>query len=138
MSTVPALLKYLFIAEFKSGDRYFQNPEDKPVIKTSGSAFSDIADRLNELKAFYLVKAGTDEVVAGVNLLTGQFIIENTVFDAAEQNFIVVNGLKLIFFREARYEWKGKEERKYINRYIIGWETIDRFKKKVQQIIAIS
>lgn len=67
-------LTYTFGVHFKDGSEYFQTPEDVSVKgKFSGSAFSDIKDRLAEIELFQLEGNGKRIVV---DLRDGHFEID--------------------------------------------------------------
>lgn len=146
-------LKWLFVAHFSDGTSIKQTQEDKCTTRDdgTGSAFTDVLAREDELVGFELVR--TDgKASAFVDLPTGNFMINGVAFNAHNQNFNPKRyKLKLIYFRETRVEKEAKgvvqndgsvkqsdigTPRHFTNRYFIGWQTTTP-KGNVQQTIAV-
>lgn len=144
-------LQWLFTAEFKDSSFIHQTQEDKCLTRTdgTGSTFTDVLAR-DDLVAFHLYHIDNKQA-ATVDLQTGAFVINNTPFNAHDQNFDPSRyRLKLIYFRETKIDndikatvqadMSIKEEvvkqRHYVNRYFIGWQTTVAGKNK-QVIIAV-
>lgn len=137
-------LNLLFHAHHFDGSIVVQTPEDISLTG-GGSAFSDVdVDNVENFRLYDL----KGEFVAMVDLVSGLFRIRDHVFSVADQNFIKTNPLKLIYFRETRVErdvvvdkvnntQTVVEDRHFVNRYFIGWETTDARGKKVKHIVGI-
>ncbi|MBA2706144.1 MAG: hypothetical protein H0U60_20100 [Blastocatellia bacterium] len=139
MLTKP-VLDLLFVAEHTDGLIVKQTQEDVSATDPTRSAFYDV--HLDRVKTLSLVRG--DETVASVDLETGKFTVGNVTFDTTDQSFVKDEPLKLIYFRETQVH-KGVDiesnqvtQTHLISRYFIGWETTDRFGKKVKQTIAIN
>jgi len=145
--------RWLFTAEFKDGTIIEQTQEDKCLTRTdgTGSAFTDVLAREDELVAFHLYSVDGKEA-ASVDLITGAFIINNTPFHAHDQYFEPTqHKLRLIYHRETRIDSDIKStvendgtinqedvgQRHYVNRYFIGWQTTTKTNKNVQATIAV-
>lgn len=144
-------LSWLFVAFFKDGSTITQTQDDKPKEQPEGSAFTDVAARMDDLVAFELRHEDGDKV-ATVDLKTGAFVVNGIPIHVHNQHFQPENyPLKLIYFRETRVDQKqlatvqddmsittedvGTPDH-YINRYFIGWETVVHGKSK-QATIAV-
>lgn len=129
------MLKYLFIAEYKDGTIYEQNVEDKPVIKNTGSSFSDV--RIDDVHRFYLVGA---EGSFCVDLNDGHFEVNKVPFymhDCGEH----LKDFRLIFYRQHTHNVNigvnsFKELSHEIN-YCIGWQTNDEKGNNIKRIMEI-
>lgn len=127
------LLKYLFIVEYKDGTIYRQNEEDKPVIVSKGSSFSDV--RIEDVKRFYLVDAKN---VFCVDLSDGHFEVNEVPFfmhDAGDG----LKDFRLIFYRQHTHCVNiglGKEVSHDVN-YCIGWQTNDINGNNVKRIMEV-
>lgn len=146
--------RWLFTAEFEDGTTIVQDQEDKSTTRTdgTGSTFTDVLAREDELVAFHLYHVNGKEA-ASVDLRTGAFVINGTPFHAHEQFFEPTqNKLRLVYFRETRINndvlstvledmtvdvQDGLNPRHFINRYFIGWQTTTKAGKNVQQTIAV-
>ncbi len=131
-------LKWLFTAHFSDETTLEQTIEDKCLTRDdgTGSAFTDVLARMDDLIAFELVNQETNESVL-VDLKTGNFVVGGVPLCAHNQNFEPQNyPLKLVYFRETRVERvidkKGEQvsSRHFVNRYFIGWETVVNGKNK--------
>lgn len=146
--------RWLFTAEFADGTTIEQDQEDKSKTRTdgTGSTFSDVLARENDLVAFHLYHVSGKEA-ASVDLRTGAFVINGTPFHAHEQYFEPTqNKLRLVYFRETRINndvlstvlvdgsidrQDGLNPRHFVNRYFIGWQTTTKAGKNVQHTIAV-
>lgn len=143
MKTQPEPFQYRFVAVYRDGTSYEQTADDVSVSDPTKSAYFDV--KQDKIVNFYLIKED-DSVVAGVDLQTGLFSINGHDFWAAPSGFVKVNPLRLVYFRETRVEvtmdgnidGKVLGTKHYVSRYFIGWETEDRFRKTVQQTIAVA
>lgn len=146
-------MRWLFTAEFADGSTIEQDESDRSQTRTdgTGSRFSDVLayQDTSPLVAFHLYHTNGKEA-ATVDLRTGAFVINGTPFHAHNQFFEPgERQLELIYFRETRVEsdvrgtvqddGSVKEEhglnpRHYVNRYFIGWRTIDAGKETSQTI----
>lgn len=150
-------LKYLFRAYFEDGHIIDQSFDDKSGLDSQKSAFYDVLEyeKKNPLKVFCLFNyepgSKSFQDCYKVDLRTGLFSMNlggaYKEFNIADQNFVPTEPLRLIYFRENRIEQNVKkesgkpdeviEQRMYINRYFIGWQTtVDG--KNVQRTIAIT
>lgn len=129
------MLKYLFIVEYKDGTIYEQNLEDKPVIKTTGSSFSDV--RVEDVKKFYLVGA---EHSFCVDLSDGHFEVNNIPFYMHDQG-IGLKDFRLIFYRQHTHNVNiGADSFKELSHeinYCIGWQTNDEKGNNIKRIMEI-
>ena len=145
MSTTIAPLKYLFVAIYDDQTEYVQHPEDKAVIKESGSSFSDVD--MDRVEVFILQGDGKE---FEVNLKNGLFAVNGQVINIAPQHFVPTERLKLCFWRECRrhqnlhaevmadmsVSQEGEWGESYVSRYFLGWETIWNG-EKLQRTIAV-
>lgn len=140
-------MRWLFTAEFSDGTTIVQDQEDKCHTRDdgTGSTFTDVLAREDELVAFHLHNVDGQQV-ASVDLLTGAFIVNGTPMHIHDQYFEPSkHKLRLIYFREARIEndvhgvveedmtvtqTNGLNPRHYVNRYFIGWQTTIMGKNK--------
>lgn len=143
MSTVHGQkLKYLFRAEFSDGSIYDQTQEDQSLTEPLRSAFYDVLQREEDLIKFTLVGEGHEY---SVDLRDGHFEVDGVSIDIAEQNFVPLEPLRVVFFREVRQEFEHggflnpdvKPIRRYVNRYFIGWQTTIKGKNH-QRTIAVT
>lgn len=129
-------LKYLFTATFQDGTVIQQDEQDKSPNDPEGkkSQFWDVLEyeKHSPLIKFSLKKKilGLAANEASVDLLTGKFSINGTEFDVADQNFVITQPLRIVYFRETQKQQDVHvkthtviEERHFINRYFIGWQT---------------
>lgn len=129
---IPAL-KYLFIVEYKDGSVYRQNMADLPVIKKTGSSFSDV--RMEDVSRFYLVDAKN---VFCVDLNDGHFEVNKIPFYMHDQG----EGLKdfrLIFYRQHTHSFNigTKEELLHEINYCLGWQTNNEQGNNIKRIMEI-
>lgn len=140
-------LRWLFTAEFSDGTTIEQTQEDKCTTRDdgTGSAFTDVLAREDELTAFHLYHVEGKEAVS-VDLVTGAFVVNGTPLHAHDQFFEPeLHKLRLIYHRETRVQQEMKatvqedgsvkqepvgEPRHFINRYFIGWQTTIMGKNK--------
>lgn len=136
-------LTWLFKAEFADGFIVQQGEDDRCLSRTdgTGSAFSDVLAAEGEHgkpTSFALFNKGDDQMV-GVDLRTGNFVVNGTPVCAHNQNFDPTRyDLELIYFRETRVEQDVEATvetdgslsqqpvgvpRHFINRYFLGWQT---------------
>lgn len=129
-------LRWLFAAHFKDGSELVQTQEDKSTTKESGSAFTDVLARAEELVAFSLFNGETEVLV---DLITGNFVVNGVPVSIHNQYFNPEKyKLELVYFRETRVERVSQstiqedstvteeqigDVRHYVNRYFIGWKT---------------
>lgn len=141
-------LRWLFKAYFADGSSLVQDENDTCTTRTdgTGSAFTDVLAREDELIAFELVHVNNREAVL-VDLNTGAFSVNGTPLHAHNQYFEPQakdkDGnrkykLKLVYFRENRVDTDVRgvvqadgsvaseeiDKRHYTNRYFLGWSTI--------------
>lgn len=127
------MLKYLFIVEYFDGTIYRQNEEDIPVIKETGSSFSDV--RQEDVKRFHLVN---QEHKFCVDLSDGHFEVNGVRFFMHDAGL----GLKdfiLIFYRQHLHQinvGSGKEISHDIN-YCIGWQINNQQGENIKRIMEI-
>lgn len=138
-------LQWLFKAIFADNSSIEQDLDDKCQTRTdgTGSRFTDVLAREEELIAFGLVNTKSNETVY-VDLQTGNFQVGNTPIAIHDQNFEPrLHKLRLIYFRETRAEQtqnaKGEVigERHYVNRYFIGWQASVNGGKTVKVTLAV-
>lgn len=131
-------LNWLFTAHFSDETTLEQTLEDRCLTRDdgTGSAFTDVLAREDDLIAFELTNQETNESIM-VDLKSGNFVVNGVPVCAHNQNFEPQNyPLKLVYFRETRVERviDGKGEhvssRHFVNRYFIGWETVVNGKNK--------
>lgn len=136
--------RWLFIAEFNDDTVVEQTQEDICHSRDdgTGSAFTDVIARENDLTGFMLRSTSNDDY-AFVDLVNGSFLINDVPFIAHDQNFDPTKSkLKLVYFRENMVEIvqskdSSRPERHYVNRYFMGWEAKDKNGKNVKAIIAV-
>ena len=132
--TIP-VLKYLFIVEYKDGTIYEQNLHDLPVIKTTGSSFSDV--RIEDVKRFYLVGA---ENAFCVDLSDGHFEVNKIPFFMHDQG-IGLKDFRLIFYRQHTHNvnigMNSFKELSHEINYCIGWQTNDEKGNNIKRIMEI-
>lgn len=146
--------RWLFTAEFEDGSTIEQDLDDTCHTRTdgTGSTFTDVLAREDELVAFHLYHVNGKEA-ASVDLRTGAFVLNGTPIHAHEQYFEPTqHKLRLVYFRETRVDndtrgtvqedgsiarEDGLNPRHYVNRYFIGWQTTTKNDKNVQQTIAV-
>lgn len=129
-------LKYLFTAFFEDGHTIEQTPEDVSTIEPEKrSAFFDVLayEQKSPLIEFALYNLEERKAIS-VDLKTGLFTSvlgdQRIEFNIADQLFEKEAPFRLIYFRENRVEQlvgnntgEIKNQRFYINRYFIGWQT---------------
>lgn len=125
-------LRWLFIAHFADGSTIEQDQADRSTTRTdgSGSTFTDVLARQDDLVAFELVN---DQQSVMVDLQTGAFIVNGTPLHIHDQYFEPQHhSLRLIYFRETRVDLDPdrNESTHYTNRYFIGWQTTVNGKNK--------
>lgn len=128
-------LKYLFTATFQDGT-VIEQGDDKSLIDPEGKK-SRFFDVLEYEKKSPLIKFSLKHTILGlaanevsVDLVTGKFSMNGSEFDVADQNFIATEPLRIVYFRETQKQQDVHvkthtivEERHFINRYFIGWQT---------------
>jgi len=128
----------LFTAAFRDGSTIIQTEEDKCLTRNdgTGSAFTDVLARKDELVAFALNHVNGKETVA-VDLISGNFVVNGTPITSHNQYFDPEKyPLELIYFRETRAEETRNKDnvtvatRHFVNRYFIGWKTLVNGQKK--------
>lgn len=118
-------LKWLFVAFFSDGSKIYQTAEDESE-DGSGSAFSDVMAREDELIAFGI---HNDDRSILVDLTSGLFQIDGLWVGLHNQNFDPTKEkLKVIYFRETRVERDIQDgevvaDRHFVNRYFVGWQV---------------
>lgn len=145
-------LRWLFVAHFSDGTQIVQDQEDKCLTRTdgTGSAFTDVIAREDELVSFDLIHVNGEEITS-VDLKTGAFVINGTPIHVHDQYFDPsTKDLRLVYFRENRIDDNvlGEVQKNgvvsqelisrlhYTNRYFIGWQTTVGNKNK-QSTIAV-
>lgn len=92
-------LAYTFGVHFKDGSEYFQTPEDVSVNgASSGSAFSDIKDRLSEVELFQIEGNGQRVLV---DLRDGHFEFNGVPMIVGDPSVYIPQGTerRLVYFR---------------------------------------
>lgn len=139
-------LRYLFTATFQDGTTIEQTPEDvskfsPPVKDENGelkgkSRFFDVLEYEKEspLVQFSLKEVSRLGVLfnqVDLDLTTGIFTVNGLQVNIAEQLFIPQAPLRLIYVRETHIQQdvsqktgKMVDERFYVNRFLIGWQTL--------------
>ncbi len=142
-------LKYLFTAFFEDGTVIEQTSQDKSIVEPLKSAFYDVLEyeKKSPLKSFLLTHYDNVENYVLVNLKDGTFNVNGQPIEIADQNFLPETPFKLIYFRETRIEIdlskqvgkedEAKEERFYINRFFIGWQSTWK-NQNYQRTIAVN
>lgn len=122
--------QWLFKAEFADGHVIEQDLDDTCHSRDdgTGSAFSDVL-AYGRPVAFSLHHVDGIQM-AGVDLKTGNFVVNNTPICIHNQNFEPQKyELELVYFRETRAEATMNPDqeivgtRHFVNRYFIGWQT---------------
>lgn len=133
-------LKYLFSCTFLDGSFYQQHPQDLPQICKTGSSFSDIKFRLEQVSYFSLIDNSGYEA-ASVDLITGLFKKKGESFKAHDPSIIfpLDSKLKLIYYRTVTknmnmFMMTGETKPMIYN---IGWQT-NINGKNYQQVISIT
>ena len=131
-------LKYKFGCKFSDGTIYNQTPDDKPIFSETGSSFTDVVKRIDDVVLFWIYSEETD-IIAKVDLTTGLFAINDIPFVASDpsQQFPHNTKFRLIFFRRHRHTSNvALEELAHEIEFHIGWQcTING--KNYQQTIAL-
>lgn len=139
-------MRWLFRAYFADGTSIEQDQDDRCTTRAdgSGSAFTDVLAREDELLAFGLAHTNGQEHVV-VDLRSGAFIVNGTPLQAHNQYFEPEKyKLKLVFYRETRVDTHVSSVvqedgsinqntiggRQYVNRYFIGWKAVVNGKDK--------
>jgi 5-deoxy-D-glucuronate isomerase len=145
-NTMPSL-KYLFVASLTDGTAIIQTPEDQSQLKPfdpeaehNVSAFYDVQQRIEDVNKFGLVSQEDGSIIE-VDLTDGHFVINGYPFIAHDQFFLPQDhSLELIYYRETRVDFNPETgvSDHYINRYFLGWKTLDSDGKKVQHVIGIA
>jgi len=134
MSSYP--LKYHFHVQFKDGTTYAQSADDSPRISASGSAFTDIKDRLDEITHFSLYQES--DLACLVDLTDGHFEVAGIPIQVQDPsvNFPGDTVYRLIYFRRIVRTRTGDVDQLDSVQYHIGWQTtLDG--KNYQQTIAV-
>src|SRR3990167_2973956 len=129
LDITPIPLSYLFVATFKDGFQLHQTLEDKSVIASGGSAYSDVLEyeKKSPLRCFILLQIGENgEFIHsyGVDLEDGHFEIDGVPFKMYEG---WVKDLRLIFFRQHTHhfmmsEYTATREAAHSIVYRFGWQ----------------
>ena len=133
------MLKYLFEATFKDGHMIRQPFDDKYSKHQEGaehnfSAFTDVLDymKTSPIDTFALV--GHDRQVFAVNLESGQFFMNGTVF-MLDQPLEELTDRKLIYYRTMRQDMQTGD--KYIYAYNFGYEGTNTKGKREQKVVTV-
>lgn len=135
-------MTYTFGVHFADGTEYFQTPEDVSVNgASSGSAFSDIKDRLDEIELFQL--QGNGQTIL-VDLRDGHFELNGFPMTVGDPDVEIPKNVRrrLIYFRRVRqsinygvryigqdangnalYEEVGGQSRGTSVQHHIGWQA---------------
>lgn len=138
METKPTL-NYLFVAQYKDGTMFAQPDDDKSARDEKRSAFYDI-DQEN-LDCFFLTN-GKDVYMVDMN--DGHFEANQASFNLVDQEFTLVNPLRLVYYREtvvnSEISPEGEEVKRehFVRRYFMGWQTTDKDGKNVVKTISVS
>ncbi len=128
-------LKYLFTCHLTDGTVINQAPDNKPTLSATGSAFTDVANRIDEVEFFQI--SGEEEQYA-VDLTNGLFYINGKEVCVSDPSTIIPEDVKrrLIYFRRNRIHFSGDGQEKDPIEYFIGWQaTVNG--KNIQQTISI-
>lgn len=148
MKTKPRL-DYLFEADFVDGTTYFQGNDDESINHAGKSAYTDVRERMGEVKRFHLVGNGDRYTV---DLTDGHFEINQVPFNV-ERRDLPLTDIKLRFLRYTNVEstvqatsddkgvfnWRGSKEvarSHYVDRYVIGFTALQGG-EEIEQSIAI-
>jgi hypothetical protein len=145
--TNPMELKYLFECLFEDGTTIIQTPEDVSVIDPARSSFYDVAQRLDQVRAFALYSHEGREVF--VDLETGEFRVNGVVFRVDTGDELTERmrdgetvcecrrtPRRLIYARRHTHAMTTGQEASHSVVYRVGWQaTVDG--KNVQQVIEI-
>jgi hypothetical protein len=141
-----AALKYLFVAVYKDGSHFQQNPEDVSAKEPNRSAFFDV-DQEN-LQAFFLVgptsASKKNQHTYLVDLTDGHFEIDGVPFGMDPRARDGSRVYKLAFFRKHRANVEvnvrsGKMGRQWEDPivYCLGWNATDQLGQVAQRIMEI-
>lgn len=126
-----------FEATFKDGTTYVEREDDTSEDTKNKNSFYDVLKRIKDVKSFSIVGDNT----YSVNLIDGHFEVDGVPFIIHDQFFEVTEGnIELVYWKEMRQEFNQELEtiHRYVNRYFIGWKTINNGGKKgIQHTIAI-
>lgn len=137
-----ANLKYLFTCLMKDGTVVDQTQEDVSFTNPEKSAFYDVNRRLEEVRMFVLVSQEDPTLTYGVNLETGEFLVNGHAFTAQDSSLpelALAPVYRLIYFRRVKLHFNAgtlEQTGKSIV-YYIGWQTTDEDGKNRQQTIAV-
>lgn len=136
------MLKYLWIAEFDDG-KHINQPEDdryskfNPEADYNPSAFRDILDyeKISPLRFFTLRSSIFHDKIYGVDLKTGEFLIEGAMIKL-ERPLEELRDRQLIYFRTMRANMVTHEQGVYA--YNFGYKGKDKDGKVVEKVITIN
>lgn len=123
----PLPFNWHFIATFKDGSKFFQDPLD---YQPDRSSFKTVLERIDDVVCFELKHIdGKQEVL--VDLISGNFMVNDTPLAIHNQKFEPQNyKLELVYFREKREQITQNvktgeltDPKSFVNRYFIGWKT---------------
>lgn len=137
-----ANLKYLFSCLMKDGTIIDQTQEDVSPTNSEKSAFYDVNQRLDDVVQFILVSQESDPICYGVNLQTGEFLVNGHAFTAQDTSLTELPTdpqYRLIYFRRVKLHFNAAtlEQTGKSIVYYIGWQTTDADGKNRQQTIAV-
>lgn len=129
-----------FEAEFKDGTTYVEREDDTSEDTENKNSFYDVLKRIQDVRQFNIVVEDEDSVTDyTVDLTDGHFEINGVPFTVHDQ-FYTPEDIELVYWKEVRQEFDQYRNiiRRYVNRYFIGWKTINNGGKKgIQHTIAI-
>lgn len=114
--------KYLFRADYKDSESYYQGSEDKSLQEDGKNAFFDIFYKpikpIADLIRFNMV---SDTHTYTVDLTDGHFEIDGIAFRLHEEDFL--KDFRLVFFRRHLHHSVNGEFVGHDIIYFIGWQT---------------
>lgn len=127
------MLKYLFLAEFEDGSFIQQDQADVSKLDPSKNQLHDVLSHPSKLVRFTL---GSNFGSLSLNLLTGQFVVNESSFTVHDPSKREPTERKLIYFKRHTHSTCNGEQTHDIV-YHLGWQaTIDG--EKTQHTVAVS
>lgn len=138
------MLRYLFEVTFKDGSVYKQNKKDISETDPKRSCYFDIAQKLDQVKEFSLVRESLlNPVRFTVNIEQGYFLRNGEVFELAGETMDTpvktITDRELIYFRRRR-EHMSAQSGEHIGSevmYFFGWKGVDSDGNEVIRTIGI-
>lgn len=103
------MLKYLFRATFNDGTVYEQSPDDRAKFHDRGSAFTDVMDRIAEVRLFSLHDDNPGPLLM-VDLADGHFEVDGIRIYAQDPSVTPPPGTRysLLYFRRRTLTTSGE------------------------------